>query len=92
MACWGNPKGGSGIWNGEGLGRIWGGGDQFTSNLGQGGWDRTTQREGFHVSERGIKREPARGAKRGVCAMSILSICICVYNNCPNVINNLNFV
>jgi hypothetical protein len=47
VACWGNPKGGSGIWNGEGLGRIWGGGDQFTSNLGPR-W------MGSHHTKRGI--------------------------------------
>ncbi len=46
MACWGNP-GGPGIWNREGLGRVWGGGGQFASNLGP----RWT---GSHHTKRGI--------------------------------------
>ncbi len=33
-----------------GMGREWGGGCQFTSNLGQ---DRTTRKEGFQVSKGG---------------------------------------
>ncbi len=37
---------------------------------GQGGLDRTTQKEGFQVSEKGIERELtkklARGVKRGI--------------------------
>jgi hypothetical protein len=49
------------------MGRDWGGfGEGEVSSRatwGQGGRDRTTQREGFQVSEREIKGEPARGAK-----------------------------
>jgi hypothetical protein len=79
--------------------RDWGGfGEGEVSSLatwGQGGRDRTTQREGFQVSERGTggepKREPAKGVKDGL-RISILSVCICVYNNCLNVIYNLNCV
>ncbi len=79
MACWGNPKGGREFgmerdWGGFGEGEI-----SSRATWGQGGQDRTTQREGFQVSERGIKGEQARGAKRWVCAISILPICICVY-------------
>jgi hypothetical protein len=40
---WRNP-GGSGNWNGEGMGREWGGGGQFTSNLGPG-WTRIAPRK-----------------------------------------------
>ncbi len=52
---WGNP-GGSGNWNGEG--REWGGGGQFTSNLGPG-WTRITPRkeEGFQVSKRDLREK-----------------------------------
>jgi hypothetical protein len=39
-----------------------------------------------------VQEGTSKGSKRGVCAISILSICICVYNNCLNVINNLNCV
>jgi hypothetical protein len=52
VACWGNPKGGREF----GMGRDWGGfGEGEISSRatwGQGGRDRTTQREGFQVSER----------------------------------------
>ncbi len=55
------------------MGKDWGGFEKGEVSLratwGQGGWDRTTQREGFQVSERGseggIKGEPARGVKKG---------------------------
>jgi hypothetical protein len=40
------------------MGREWGGGGQFTSNLGQ---DRTTQKEGFQVSKGGIRRGYQQG-------------------------------
>jgi hypothetical protein len=93
---WGNP-GGSGIWNGSGMGREWGGKGKEEVSLratwGQGGRDRTTQKEGFQVCKKGLKgeltRRPARGAKKGNCTIAILSICICVYNNCVNAANNL---
>jgi hypothetical protein len=44
---------GAGKWNGEGMGREWGGGGQFTSNLGPG-WTRIAphRKEGFQVSKR----------------------------------------
>jgi hypothetical protein len=42
--CWGNP-GVLGIWNGEGLGRVWGRGGQFTSNLGPR-WTRSHHAKG----------------------------------------------
>ncbi len=69
-----------GIWNGEGMGREWGGGGQFTSNLGPGwmGSHRTkggipSKYEGFEEREelaRGNgKRKPARGITRG-CAIT----------------------
>jgi hypothetical protein len=51
------------------MGKDWGGfGEGEVSSRatwGQGGRDHTTQREGFQVSERGIKGESARGAKEG---------------------------
>ncbi len=53
VAWWGKPKGGSGIWNGEGLGRVGEGEVSSQATWGQGGRDCTTQREGFQVSERG---------------------------------------
>jgi hypothetical protein len=46
---------GSGNWNGEGIGREWGGGGQFTSNLGPG-WTKNAphKEEGFQVSKRDL--------------------------------------
>jgi hypothetical protein len=50
------------------MGKDWGGlGEGEVSSQatwGQGGWDRTTQREGFQVSERGIKGE-SKGSWQG---------------------------
>ncbi len=90
-SCWGNPGGAGTLeWGGFGEGEV-----SSQATWGQGGRDRTTQREGFQVSERGSERESrgtSKGSKRWVCAISILSICICVYNKCLNVINNLNCV
>jgi hypothetical protein len=59
---WRNP-GEMGTWNGEGLGRDWGGGGQFMSNLGPG-WTRIAPRkeEGFQVS----RGELARGISKGL--------------------------
>jgi hypothetical protein len=79
----------SGIWNGEGMGRGWKGGDQFTSNLGPRWTGSYHAKEGFQVSKRewkGSKEGLVRVSKkqRG-CAMIILSISIHVHNNCPNV-------
>ncbi len=87
----GKTQRGSGIWNGEGLGRFEEGEVSSRATWGQGGRDRTTQSEGFQVSERD-QRGTSKGSKKGVCAITILSICVCVYNNCLNVINNLNCV
>jgi hypothetical protein len=58
----GNP-GGLGNWSGEGMGREWGGGGQFTSNLGPG-WTRITpqKKEGFQVSKRDLGE---RGVSKG---------------------------
>ncbi len=55
---WGAGKG-----NGEGIGREWGGGGQFTSNLGLG-WMRITphRTEGFQVSKRD---SGTRGVSKG---------------------------
>jgi hypothetical protein len=84
----GNPRG-SGIWNGEGMGRGWKGGDQFTSNLGPRWTGSYHSKEGFQVSKRewkGSKVELTGGSKRqGDCAIIMLSICIHVYNDCLNV-------
>jgi hypothetical protein len=75
---------GEGKGNGEGLGRKWGGGGQFVSNLGPG-WTRIAphKEEGFQVSkrdsgERGVIKgnqqgELARGTNKG------LASSICVY-------------
>ncbi len=59
-----------GIWNGEAMGRQWGGDGKgkVSSRVtwGQGGRDRTTPKEGFQVSKRewkGSNRESARGVK-----------------------------
>jgi hypothetical protein len=63
---WENP-GGSGNRNGEGIGKEWGGGGQFASNLGPG-WTRIAPRkeEGFQVSKRDLgKGELAKGISKG---------------------------
>jgi hypothetical protein len=79
-----------GIWNGEGMGRGWEGGGQFTSNLGPRWTGSYHAKEGFQVSKRevGLKQQGiGKGSKRqGDCAIIILSICIHVYNNCLNVV------
>jgi hypothetical protein len=69
--------------------REWGGGGQFTSNLGPG-WTRIAphRKEGFQVS----KRYPgARGVLRGVIKglrhKLILSICTYISYYCVNVAN-----
>jgi hypothetical protein len=81
---------GSGIWDWEGMGRGWKGGDLFTSNLGPRWKGSYHAKEGFQVSKRvwkGSKEELVKGDKKkqGDCAMIMLSICIHVHNNCPNV-------
>ncbi len=60
-----NPRG-PGIWDGEGMGRGWKWGDQFTSNLGPRWTGSYQAKEGFQESRRNgreVKRESARGAK-----------------------------
>jgi hypothetical protein len=66
-----------GIWNGEGMERGWERGGQFTSNLGQGGQDRITPKEGFQVCKRewkGSNKELARGVKQGDCAITVFRL------------------
>jgi hypothetical protein len=41
-----------GIWDGEGMGRGWEGEVSLRATWGQGGQDRTMQKEGFQVSKR----------------------------------------
>jgi hypothetical protein len=62
-----------GIWNGEGMGRGWEGGGQFTSNLGPRWMGSYHTKVGFHVSKRevGLKQQGVgKGSKRqGDCAI-----------------------
>ncbi len=44
-----------GIWNGEGMGRGWKGGGQFTSNLGPKWTGSYHVKEGFQVSKREVR-------------------------------------
>ncbi len=60
----GKTQRGPGIWNGEGLGRGEEGEVSSRATWGQGGRYRTTQREGFEVSERGSERE-SKGNQQG---------------------------
>jgi hypothetical protein len=83
---WGNPGG----WE-IGMGREWGGGGQFTSNLGPG-WTRIAPRkeEEFQVSRRdsggrGVVKgnqqgELARGVNKGLRQGSVSLICVYVYD------------
>ncbi len=55
-----------GIWNGEGMGRGWKGGGQFTSNLGPRWTGSYHVKEGFQVSKRevGLEKEGiSKGSK-----------------------------
>jgi hypothetical protein len=55
-----------GIWNGEGTGRGWKGGGQFTSNLGPRWTGSYHVKEGFQVSKRevGLEKEGiSKGSK-----------------------------
>jgi hypothetical protein len=55
-----------GIWNGEGMGRGWKGGVQFTSNLGPRWTGSYHDKEGFQVSKRKVglkKEETSKGSK-----------------------------
>ncbi len=64
MACWENPRGGREF----GVGKDWEGFEKGEVSLRatwrQGGRDRTTQREGFQVSERGSEGE-SKGSQQG---------------------------
>ncbi len=74
-AWWGNPKGGREF----GMGRDWGGFGEgevgSRATWGQGGRDRTTQREGFQVSERGISKGSKRGGLRHI---YIVNLYMCI--------------
>jgi hypothetical protein len=78
-----------GFWNGEGLGRGWKGGGQFTSNLGPRWTGSYHDKEGFQVSKRevGLKQQGiGKGSKRqrGLrynYAVNLYNL----YNNCLNV-------
>jgi hypothetical protein len=69
-----------GIWNGEGMGRGWEGGGQFTSNLGPRWTGSYHDKEGFQVSkeERGLKQQGiSKGSKRQRdCAIIVLLVCV----------------
>jgi hypothetical protein len=82
IACWGNP-GGSGIWNGEGLGRVVEGEVSSRATWGQGGRNRTTQREGFQVSKGESKenqRSASKGSKKiGLCHIYIVYLYMCIH-------------
>jgi hypothetical protein len=76
-----NPRG-SGIWDGEGMGREWKWGDQFTSNLGPRWAGSHHTKEGFQVSKRewkGNKGESERGSKkaRGLCHNCVVNLYTC---------------
>jgi hypothetical protein len=76
-----NPRG-SGIWNGEGMGRGWEGGGQFTSNLGPRWMGSHHAKEGFQVSKRewkGSNKELARGVKtRGLRHNYVVNLYTCI--------------
>ncbi len=87
---------GAGKGNGEGIGmgREWGGGGQFKSNMGPG-WTRIAphRKEGFQVSKRdsgtkGVTKGSWQGELTGGCAIClVLSSCIyvsCYYVNVAN--------
>ncbi len=76
-----NPRG-SGFWNGEGTGRGWKRGDQFTSNLGPGWMGSYHSNEGFQVSkrkEKGGKKGSERGKHkaRGLCHKCVANLYAC---------------
>ncbi len=97
---WGNP-GGLGNQNGEGMRREWGGGGQFTSNLGPG-WTRIAphKEEGCQVSKRDsgkgelardqqgeLARGMARGIYEGLRHDLVSLICVYVLLYCVNAFN-----
>jgi hypothetical protein len=71
--------------DGEGMGRGWKWGDQFTSNLGPRWTGSHHIKEGFQVSKGKWKRskgESERGSKKqGDCAIIVFSIYMHVHNN-----------
>jgi hypothetical protein len=75
------------------MGREWGEGGQFTSNLGPGRTGSHHTKEGFQVSKselaRGInKGKPARGIKRNCAITQCANLRVCMYHNdCMNAIN-----
>jgi hypothetical protein len=76
----GKPRG-SGFWNGEGMGRGWKWGDQFTSNLGPRWTGSYHVKEGFQVSKGKMERKQ-RGIRKGKQkargrAMTVLSLYTC---------------
>jgi hypothetical protein len=72
LGCWefgmGRERGG----NGEGEVSL-------RATWGQGGRDRTTQREGFQVSKRELTKKRAMGAKKGNCATTLYCQSMCMY-------------
>ncbi len=74
---WGNP-GGSRSWNGEGE-------VSSRATWDQGGWDHTTQEEGFQVSKEGLqgKRElePHPEAKKAVGRTIVFEFKYCILQN-----------
>jgi hypothetical protein len=64
MACWGNPKGSREFGVGRDGGGFGEGEISSRATWDQSGRDRTTQREEFQVSERGIKGE-SKGNQQG---------------------------
>jgi hypothetical protein len=80
------------------MGREWGRNGQGEVSLratwGQGGRGRITPKERFQVSKRNLRgtdKETSKGSKKGELRHNlILSIYVCVYNNCVNAADNLN--
>jgi hypothetical protein len=80
----GKSRGGQEI----GMGRKWGGNGEWEVSLratwDQGGRDRTTQEEGFQVSEKGIWQgeltwEISKGSKKGIAPQSsTANLCMCI--------------
>jgi hypothetical protein len=66
------------------MGREWGGGGQFTSNLGPG-WTRIApcKKDGFQVSKRDLgERGVSKGNQQGVAPeLNIINLCIYTYHD-----------
>ncbi len=80
-------------WGGNAEGEV-----SLQATWDQGGRDRTTQKEGFQISKRGLrkkgelmkknsKRESAKGVKGGLRHNLILLICVYVLYHCMNATN-----